>query len=665
MAAELSMNGRKKIETIQKEFTNKFNYLTLLFLDENRKSLDISKSLSEVRKVKGTDISINAGLKVNTLEARFRDNYGLMVEVAYMKDGKVLHTKDNVDKTLNEMNRWCEENGCDKFEFKKSLRGDTVLSLQEQLFNAISEEYPDAVAKKMNKDNFMDVHLPSVNAKKGTHIFFNTAKEGIKFGFYCRDEAFVKSVLDKSSNIEEYAQGVRPVGNPLFTDVDGAAEAALAFIGEMLGESNMETKDSTEKENLESDDSDDNEVDLNENTFKSLDEVLNDLKQIDSNKKVYLSVNFQTKPLYEKGKVGGKYDGKEFSLDYTRTWKRGYLLSDEKMTVEQLISLLENKKIEHLTSSDFLELEYGELHDYTEDFENIKIADNEGQSNIDTEELFSNGSVIGDIKFEFDTFDYLEINIFEDDYEAVISNKKEELDIEDFQLIHTLVILYSAFANQSGISDSSLDVLVERIQAWELGIGDVEKNTEIMKALRWFTNNYDASLFSKLKIKLNELSALSENNRKSILEDLRMISNTFFEMPSAKIQLYSSIITNLGFNTNAYAIEPVTEEMIENFNNEFDVDYKSTVLENLREDGYITLFSIDVKDLNKAIEQNDFSADMLNSIGKVELGDWDAMKDLTSAEEVETIMKDFNDVNPDYIVLLYCQGNYIHAFSSE
>ncbi len=242
MAAELSMNGRKKIETIQKEFTNKFNYLTLLFLDEDRKSLDISKSLSEVRKIKGTDISINAGLKVNTLEARFRDNYGLMVEVAYMKDGKVLHTKDNVDKTLNEMNRWCEENGCDKFEFKKSLRGDTVLSLQEQLFNAISEQYPDAVAKKMNKDNFMDVHLPSVNAKKGTHIFFNTAKEGIKFGFYCRDEAFVKSVLDNSSNIEAYAQGLRPLGNPLFTDVDEAADAALAFIGEMMGEASVSLK---------------------------------------------------------------------------------------------------------------------------------------------------------------------------------------------------------------------------------------------------------------------------------------------------------------------------------------------------------------------------------------------------------------------------------------
>ena len=242
MAAELSMNGRKKIETIQKEFTNKFNYLTLLFLDDDRKSLDISKSLSEVRKVKGTDISINAGLKVNTLEARFRDNYGLMVEVAYMKDGKVLHTKKNVDKTLNEMNRWCEENGCNKFEFKKSLHGDTVLSLQEQLFDAISDQYPDAVAKKMNKDNFMDVHLPSVNSKKGTHIFFNTAKEGIKFGFYCRDEEFIKSVIEKSTSIEEYAQGLRPSGNPLFTDIEEAAEAALAFIEEMMGESNEFSK---------------------------------------------------------------------------------------------------------------------------------------------------------------------------------------------------------------------------------------------------------------------------------------------------------------------------------------------------------------------------------------------------------------------------------------
>ena len=75
MVSAISMNGRKKIETIQKEFTNKFPYLTLLFLDEKRKAIDISKSLSEVRQVKGDDISIVASLKVNTLEKRFQENF--------------------------------------------------------------------------------------------------------------------------------------------------------------------------------------------------------------------------------------------------------------------------------------------------------------------------------------------------------------------------------------------------------------------------------------------------------------------------------------------------------------------------------------------------------------------------------------------------------------
>ena len=58
MATELSMNGRKKIETIQKEFSNKFPFLTLIFLNEEKEFLDVSKTLSEIRKSKGDDISI-------------------------------------------------------------------------------------------------------------------------------------------------------------------------------------------------------------------------------------------------------------------------------------------------------------------------------------------------------------------------------------------------------------------------------------------------------------------------------------------------------------------------------------------------------------------------------------------------------------------------------
>ena len=235
MASELSMNGRKKIETIQKEFTQKFAYLTLVFLDKERRAIDISKSLSEVRQAKGDDISIIASLKVNTLEKRFLENFGLIVEVAYQKSDKVVYTKDNVDKTLNELNKWCEQNDCQPFEFKKSFTGNTLSSVQEQLFEAIKEHYPNAEAKKINKDNYLDVYVPEINKKRGTHLYFNTAKDGIKIGFYCRDEEFVEAVLSRSTNIEKYAQGIRILNNPLQNDVEEATASALSFIEEITG----------------------------------------------------------------------------------------------------------------------------------------------------------------------------------------------------------------------------------------------------------------------------------------------------------------------------------------------------------------------------------------------------------------------------------------------
>lgn len=113
----------------------------------------------------------------------------------------------------------------------------TVESLQSQLANSINAIYTDAVVKKINKDNFLDIYIPSINSSKGTHLYFNTSKDGIKIGFYVRDESFIKDVLLRAANsLEAASNGLRLIGNPKFDDVDSAIAAAVDFLSAILNE---------------------------------------------------------------------------------------------------------------------------------------------------------------------------------------------------------------------------------------------------------------------------------------------------------------------------------------------------------------------------------------------------------------------------------------------
>ena len=104
-------------------------------------------------------------------------------------------------------------------------------SIQLQLAESIQAIYNDSVVKKVNKDNFVDIYLPSINSSKGTHLFFNTANSQIKLGFYVRDLDFIDKVLSKSLNkIESYSQGLRFKGNPKFDTVDQAISAVKDFL---------------------------------------------------------------------------------------------------------------------------------------------------------------------------------------------------------------------------------------------------------------------------------------------------------------------------------------------------------------------------------------------------------------------------------------------------
>lgn len=136
------------------------------------------------------------------------------------------------------------------------------MSLQSELSQKITEGFIDAIVKKVDKDNFLDIHIPSVNEKKGTHLFFNTGKGKIKMGFYCRDKDWVDSLLQKDSNrggetnatLEEYSQGIRPFNNPEFESVDDAIACALLFIANIGGPNTTMTDSVDTNEPIEVDD---------------------------------------------------------------------------------------------------------------------------------------------------------------------------------------------------------------------------------------------------------------------------------------------------------------------------------------------------------------------------------------------------------------------------
>ncbi|MFM7589430.1 MAG: hypothetical protein ACKO55_09990 [Bacteroidota bacterium] len=109
------------------------------------------------------------------------------------------------------------------------------MSIQKELASLVTKIYKDAQVKKIDADNFLDIHLPGVHSAKGSHLYFNTAKGTIKLGFYCRDVEFVEQVMTGSSSIEKVSNGIRPLNNPVFTNAKDAVEAAKSFISNILG----------------------------------------------------------------------------------------------------------------------------------------------------------------------------------------------------------------------------------------------------------------------------------------------------------------------------------------------------------------------------------------------------------------------------------------------
>ena len=101
----------RTLKDIQEEFSDKFPFLRIDFFSwigktEEKQKLNPELTIGEVRTIhKEGEVSIHGNLKVRTLEANFRDIYGLSVQVFRLSGNIWLQTTSTDDWTLHEQNR--------------------------------------------------------------------------------------------------------------------------------------------------------------------------------------------------------------------------------------------------------------------------------------------------------------------------------------------------------------------------------------------------------------------------------------------------------------------------------------------------------------------------------------------------------------------------------
>ncbi len=107
-------------------------------------------------------------------------------------------------------------------------------TLQQEIANGITQKFKDAVVKKIDKDNYLDIHIPAISDKIGTHFTFTTTRNGIKLSVYSKDDVLCEQFLENSLELEPANRGIRLKNNPTYETVKEAIEGALFFIGELI-----------------------------------------------------------------------------------------------------------------------------------------------------------------------------------------------------------------------------------------------------------------------------------------------------------------------------------------------------------------------------------------------------------------------------------------------
>ena len=121
--AELTVNGRIKVKTFQKEFIAKFPHLVPTLRTDEGHGIDNDLTIAAARvKAKGeytpsgeSDLSINGHLTVGGFETRFKNAFGITCQICYSKGGRTMQTNEKYNEmTLSEANAKLKADGADE-----------------------------------------------------------------------------------------------------------------------------------------------------------------------------------------------------------------------------------------------------------------------------------------------------------------------------------------------------------------------------------------------------------------------------------------------------------------------------------------------------------------------------------------------------------------------
>ena len=125
VGGEISVNGNKLMHTLQREFSKKFDYLTLCFIIDadrgksvNVKGINTNRKLADVRKkYSNKDISIHGAVRVQNIENYFWEELGIACQIGicnYSGHKHYFPIGSFNSQTLRAANSWAKSVGCKK-----------------------------------------------------------------------------------------------------------------------------------------------------------------------------------------------------------------------------------------------------------------------------------------------------------------------------------------------------------------------------------------------------------------------------------------------------------------------------------------------------------------------------------------------------------------------